>query len=390
MKVSVTIDKTAASVLIEGLPKIEFVTSDLELTQNNNFDFALWALLPIAMRKNQEVKCDFSVSREAYESALKVAKIWARWCPEIFTVPRIDVTISDTKSENNLRELLFFSGGIDSTFSALKLNEEGKNVDCLTVHGMDYKYDDIDKFDALMRQTEKFRNRYFQNSISVRTNIYRVYNTVGCNPRDGYIIHIFALFASGSLFRNYGRYYIAADCRFDQEYSVHPYGSNSATNRLMANENGTLVTRDDDISRAEKTLILANSGIDLASLSICVNYKVRPFNCGICSKCIRTKVMFYANTGVIPDIFRNREIPKDWYQTINVRRKAESMSMANCLDAIEASNHKDELNYKSAFLYWKTEASNARANPFYALNFKSVMKYFLPTFVIQLFKKVKN
>ena len=75
MRISVELHKGSASINIHGLPKIHFLSDDIEPSQNKCCDFALWAILPILMRQNSTAVCDFSVSKSAYQSAILVAKI---------------------------------------------------------------------------------------------------------------------------------------------------------------------------------------------------------------------------------------------------------------------------------------------------------------------------
>ena len=241
---------------------------------------------------------------------------------------------------------------------------------------MDYRFNDLEKFNLLLKQTEKFRAKYFEKSHSVRSNIYEIYDSIGCNPFDGHVTHIFALFASGSLFNSYLKYFIAADYRIDQQYAVHPYGSNSTTNSHMRNAYGQLITRDDDVTRSFKAKYLMDNNANLDSLSICTNYSVRPKNCGICGKCIRTKVMFYAGTGSVPNIFNEHKIPNDWYKSINVNNKIQRVFMGDILDSISVSKSSEQLNYEDAYKYWHQAAVDGRLGKLLKLKqgFKALKK----------------
>ncbi|MEJ2227466.1 MAG: hypothetical protein P8Y67_04340 [Alphaproteobacteria bacterium] len=365
MKVKVHASQNALEIKIGGLPKIQFLSEQINFEDRGYYDFALWAILPIIMRLGSYAKCKFSVSRACYDSVIAVSRIWARWLPELFTEPNFNVDIVDAKVSDNDRILCFFSGGIDSTYSAIRLQEQGvNNLDCLTIHGMDYRFPDINKFQALMDRTSSFRSRMFNKSLVVRTNLYSVYNSINCNPHDGHITHIFALFSCGSLFPDYGTYLIASDYRRDQQFSAHPYGSNSVTNSLIRNANGRLVTRDDDVSRCEKAKKLLQTGIDLSSLSICVDYEFRPQNCGVCSKCVRTKAMFYATSKNIPNIFHDMSIGDDWYKSIDLNSKPGRVFCGDILDAIRLHGLENELGYSEAKKLWEVASVNARNNSF--------------------------
>lgn len=358
MNVFVEINKHSAIIKLENLPDIIFESDGI--ISNNISDFALWAITPITMRLGGDFKCNFKVSKKTFESVKRVIRIWSNWVPEKFQVPNFSnikpVSITSCANKN----CCFFSGGVDSTYSAIKLGSNGIKSDSITIHGMDYKFNDFEKFNLLLKQTENFRVKYFLKSYNVRTNIYDIYDFLECDPFDSHITHIFSLFASGSLFNSYMKYFIAADLRIDQQYAVHPYGSNSATNAYMQNAHGQLITQDDDVGRSAKIKYLIDKNIDLSSISICKKYNIRPKNCGVCGKCMRTKVLFYTVAGYVPDIFIDSTIPNDWYINIDVNDKIQRVFMSDVLDAVSCSNFVSRLNYEDAYNYWRKAAIDSR------------------------------
>lgn len=374
MKITVHVDNYLAKIKVGSLQEIYF-KSDVAI-ESQLYDFALWAVIPLAMRLGEgEIHFGYKVSQKAYNSANQVARVWANWAPEIYSFPNFTGVKTTSVNSNIDRNCTFFSGGLDSTYSAIKLREESILSDSITVHGMDYWFGDHEKFDLLMNQTYKFRKNHFANSYSVRTNIYEVYDSIGCNPFDGQVTHVFALFACGSLF-NYSQYFIAADYRLDQQYTAHPYGSNFATNSLMHNAYGSLVTRDYEVGRGLKAKYLFKRKINLDSLSICANYEFRPRNCGVCEKCMRTKVLFFASSGVIPNIFNNKDIPSDWFRSFELCNKVKRVFFRDILDTILEGSFSTELNYSGAYDYWKEAALKARLGVTESFTLKLVLKRF--------------
>jgi len=116
---------------------------------------------------------------------------------------------------------------------------------------------------------------------------------------------------------------LAADYRLDQQFSAHPWGNNSATNPLFNDGTTFLRTDGDDVARSAKTVLLSESEVALDALSFCVDYKFRPNNCGRCSKCTRTKLMFLAATGTVPDIFVSSDLETNAISSIQLNKKSE-------------------------------------------------------------------
>jgi hypothetical protein len=309
-------------------------------------DFAVWLFLPIAMRENKRLHIKGKGTEKTIQNAKKLSQVWASWMPSHFT--DIDVTfdevVSADVSGNYIEnEICFYSGGIDSTYSiASKTKNEKRPL--LTVHGMEYAFDDNEKFKSFIEKTKPFTDIYAKERIFVKTNAYTVYNKYKVNTKQNHITHIFVLSAVGFLYTGYTKtLLIAADYRLDQQFMVFPWGSNSATNYLFNDGITSLITANDTITRSDKIPFLMESKQILNSLTFCVDKKSRPYNCGTCSKCIRTKIMFFAATGEIPDIFINKDINDNLFDTFNINSKSEQAFITDLYYCAKNNNRLQEL-----------------------------------------------
>lgn len=373
------IDSSANKITAKSnLGDIHYIFPVEQLPILETYDFAIWGFLPIAMRLGKDIYIEGVVSTKTIESAHEVSSIWANWLPNIYQSISIKARkILDVSMPiEHEKHLTFFSGGIDSTYSSYKSYlKNGKDSDCLTVHGMDYKFDDSEKFNELFRQTEEFRKMVFDRSRVIKTDAYSLYSRYGCNPKGGHVTHIFSLFSCGSLFEEYSQYRIAADYRLDQQFAVHPYGSNTASNRMMQNFKGSLITLDDDITRSKKTTYLSQSELDLTTLSICVNYKFRPKNCGKCSKCMRTKAMFYAQNNSIPDVFADMSFNEGWHSSISLTTKINRAFVQDILFTVEKSQNQHTFpDYEKLKLKFLLATQRAAVNPFYGMKLKDLVR----------------
>lgn len=370
------IDQKKIIIHSDQYDSIEYIFPFEEVPAVNFQDFAIWAFLPIAMTQGVDLHLHGTISQRTLDSATKISRIWAQWVAGFYNPVTITADNISSSYQIGSRKLTFFSGGVDSTYSAYKSYlENGKNSDSLTIHGMDYKFDDDSRFIDLFEQTKQFRSEVFNQSRVIKTNIYTIYNKIGCNPKGTHVTHIFSLFSCGSLFDEYNIYQIAADYRLDQQYIVHPYGSNSATNRLMFNTNGQLSTLDDDVTRSEKVEFLANSTLDLTTLSICVDYNSRPKNCGKCSKCVRTKAMFYASNGKLPPIFLDDSFEEDWYEKISLSAKINRAFVLDILTMVEERKQESIFpGYYKVKRKVEEEIKESTLNPFLGMKKKDVLK----------------
>ena len=289
----------------------------------NKSDFAAWLFLPIAMSLGRDIVVDGVGSFETVKNFRILSEIWESWDLDRFS--SVDVSFKkneDYVTKNEGKSLAFYSGGVDSTYSLLKQNS--KKDALLTVHGMDYRYNDDDRFEKLKRKTDSFAKLVGNDRIFVTSNVYDIYGKYKINTRQSHASHIFALAGLSFLFsEQFNDIVISSDYRLDQQYLVHPWGSNSATNKYFSDGCTKLITLDDDVTRSEKLPLLVNNEIALHSLSFCVDYSHRPENCGVCSKCMRTKLMFQAVCGYIPDVFKDKSLDEQSIKCIKLKKNSE-------------------------------------------------------------------
>lgn len=290
-------------------------TSDIPINEYRQ-DFAVWLFLPIAMRSNSNLHINGSGTNITIKNAIKMSQIWSSWMPNHLSDIKISFSnIVDPKQTNYTEDdICFYSGGVDSTYCiGQKVENQNLNkLTLLTVHGMDYNLDDEEKFNKFIDKIKPFASFYGSKHLLIKTDAYQIYSKYKVNTKISHIGHIFALAGCGFLYSGYYKnIIIAADYRLDQQFLVSPWGSNSATNFLFDDGITSLITKNDDIARSEKLEWIASSNIALESSTFCSEKKNRPNNCGVCSKCTRTKLMFLAATGSIPNIFLDMKIHKN-------------------------------------------------------------------------------
>lgn len=307
-------------------------------------DFAVWFFLPIVMRTNQALHIRGIGTPATVKNAEAMSRVWQAWVPGSFCATRItfDHLVTRHEGPEPGRSLCFYSGGIDSTYTLLKRLRSEMSQDLLTVHGMDYKVRDKEKFESFLKHTSAFANCASDTRILVETDASQLYKKFKINETYHHISHIFALAGVGFLHaKEYTDIIIAADRRLDQQFVRGYYGSNSATNFLFDDGTSRLVTDSDDVTRSEKMPLLLESEIALRSLTFCVDKSSRPLNCGVCSKCMRTKLMFLASTGVIPPIFKSDTVPEQWFRCFEYRYPKELSDLLDVIISAKRHGHTD-------------------------------------------------
>ncbi|WP_022961412.1 hypothetical protein [Halopseudomonas pelagia] len=311
---------------------------DLEVQGRDDFSgisntFALWICLPIAMSLNRDLHILGQVSPTALSNAKKLIEIWFAWRPDLFHIIKVSAEHpTETAYAHQQGEIMLYSGGADSTYALLThYLHKGTQVAALTIQGMDYDADDTVRFNALLAKTRPLRDLAINEHYIVRSNAAEIMARYGTHGDCG---HGFQLF--GSLFLLEDRYRsgsIAADCTRQIEMLICPWGTSSLTNPLFASSQFHINTLDIDLGRPEKLAALSTNEMALQCVSFCKKRKIRPDNCGVCSKCSRSKAMFLAETGRIPDMFLDNSFSEDMLLDIDLSNRGERGSAMDLISS---------------------------------------------------------
>ena len=305
---------------------LKFSVSGPLRADTTSCEFAVWALLPIAMRQGNNLHIEGCGDPLICENAERLSRVWETWMPHTFS--RVSVCF-DTYSTQPCRtntDLVLYSGGVDSTHNMLCRHHASKRQSLLTIQGMDYGYDDDERFAALVTKTAAFARSISPERLFVKHNLYPVYRRYKIATG---VSHGFALASSAFLFsRHFALVEIAADHTRAQEYLVHPWGTNSLTNPLFSGTEFKFSTANLELTRCDKLPLIAQSHLALGALTFCKDRKFRPENCGRCKKCVRTKAMFMASIGYIPNgICANSSLSDGMLDNLRLKNKNERSSL---------------------------------------------------------------
>lgn len=300
IQVDINIDGLEAYAT-DGIKTFYFRSSSMIDHNDVAGEFALWAFLPIAMAQGKNLVINSSCSEQALANAGKLVEAWSCWLPSLFSLIKIYSTSKRKLRSNDLprRDLLCFSGGVDSTYTLLTRKFSTFGFDLLTVQGMDYHVSDDERFEKAKLKSNLLLKDFNCDRLYIKTNAYSLYKEYDIQPR---YIYVFVLMGCASLFsERYASLVLAADRVRYQQLEDVPYGSSYATDQFFDNGDFKLLSHADDVTRAEKLPEITKNSSALASLSFCKNRKYRPENCGVCEKCMRTKYMFLATIGTVPE-----------------------------------------------------------------------------------------
>lgn len=247
----------------------------------------LACLLPLAVTTGERLQLSAPLDKSLYQGAMELMRIWEGWYPQLHAIPIEADVLDPAPSTSSLkRTMTFFSGGIDSFFTALRYEaESGSRIDDLVkARGLDIPLQDAQAFERLRARLRKAADEMGMNLIDVSTNLRE---TRFRETKWGELSHGAALASIGlALERGWDRIVISSTHSYD---SLLPWGSHPATDPLLSTTQTQIVHYGAAYNRVQKTEAVSGSDVALRSLKVCALTRTDE-NCSACNKCYRTMI----------------------------------------------------------------------------------------------------
>lgn len=241
--------------------------------------FVALSLLP-AMKLGVPLVSEGPVSRTLLESGLpRIQHFYAIWrydkqnaqYPRYREVPIEAPAVEDVPSASGVG--LLFSGGVDSSFSLVEAREE--ITDLIFIHDFEDPFPPDQAVKAVSGVTN-VAEAFGKRLITAKTNARSVFSQYV--SRRVVVLPAVALQLQGRL----SKVHVASS---DSVKSLHPGLSHPFLDPLWSTTATEIVHDRIDVTRLEKTALIAGDRLLLENLRVCWE----PYqNCGHCDKCVRT------------------------------------------------------------------------------------------------------
>jgi hypothetical protein len=265
-------------------------------------------VLPVlfhAMGRGLSVRVHGDLSESALRNLYEVQRAWSLWKPGLYRVVDLipDRVVAERPRSN--RVIQAFSCGVDATFTLLSnkyLNRERGGYDIaagLLVHGFDVAYDNTSDFAKLAERARRSLEHAGAELKLIRTNSRELNLQSWNNSNTAQLAACLHQFSS-----QYGRALLG---------SAEPYdvpslgvGANPITDNLLSGDVMAVIHDGAGYSRTEKVEAIARFPFYVEHLKVCWEGRSQHENCGVCEKCIRTRLNFAAAGHDEPSCFRGR------------------------------------------------------------------------------------
>ena len=253
----------------------------------------LACLAPVAATIGEPLRLGPPVDVGLLENIRELLRIWTAWYPNLRPVS-IEANIGQAPPRHERRTASFFSGGVDSFFTALRhANGEGtprteEIDDLIFIHGYDIPLENGAAYSATLPVLERAAEELDRRLVVTATNLRatRFGATDWCR-----LSHGAALAAVGlALEPAYATCLIPSSAGYRD---LRFWGSHPLTDPLFSTSTTRVVHDGPAFMRAEKTEYISTSNIALRALRVCWR-SASSLNCNACNNCYRTMLTLEA------------------------------------------------------------------------------------------------
>lgn len=254
-----------------------------------SYDPFLAALLPLAMNTRSELVLNGTVSERLFMNSRQIMKILSGWFDHMQPVD-IKADLSERVQQGSKAVGSFFTGGVDSFYTVLKNLELYQNESRIThliyVHGFDIDVNNQKLFDIVKNEILSAVASLKLEPLLIKTNLREITDRY---VRWGEEQHGAALAAAGLCLSSFFKViYIPSSKPYSQ---LVEWGSHPLLDPLWSDKSLQFIHDGNEANRSQKiSWQLGKSETALKYLRVCWKNTNNSYNCGICGKCVRTKI----------------------------------------------------------------------------------------------------
>lgn len=284
--------------------------SSIPAPDNDDCDSYLLATLMDAMKEGRHINIKGSVSKTLLSNLTELQSAWHKWLPRQYSIIAIHVCHHRSDPPPVAGAVCAFSGGVDATFSVW--HHHNKNCGyrtqhinfCTLVHGFDIPLHEKTAFQKASGRAQTTLADLQIKLYPVTTN-YREIATANWEHCCASAL-VAALI---NLKRAAGTCIIGSSDPYNA--LIIPWGSNPITDHLLGTDSFIVMHDGASHNRNEKVSEISEWKQGVENLRVCWEGDIKDVNCGVCEKCVRTKLNFLAARKTLPSSIPHNDILKE-------------------------------------------------------------------------------
>lgn len=253
----------------------------------------LYPAVLVGMKRQLPVTTEHPVDSVALSGTDNAQAVLDSWFQDLHTVkvdadtapPDVSASASASADSADGRGVgCFFSGGLDSFYSAITHGDEITHV--IFVHGFDIMLDNEKLHQSTVTAMRRAAADLGKPLIEVRTNLRHLHHINGVDW--GKAAHGAMLAHVGLLLSEHVHSVIIPSSYSGAE--IDPWGSHPDLDPSWSSSSVQFIHDSTEVSRPEKAAGIAHSKAALDNLHVCWTNYGNTYNCGKCEKCVRTMI----------------------------------------------------------------------------------------------------
>jgi hypothetical protein len=327
-------------------------------------DFALLAMVPIAMHAMTDLHAEFEVDSVLLDGIEHYQEVWHSWRPDLFK-KKIKIStegehVRSPALHSSSAAVAAFSSGLDSTFTLSRhlMKDAGRSVrniqTATMVHGFDMPLEANDGFEALAQNGLAVCRDLGVDFVTVKTNWRRLIQnwemTFGVGLAS--VLHQFSKSHDVAL--------IATEESYENSPSV--WGNSFWSDRFFSSSRLKIELDGGAYDRIERARYLSRHRQLIPFIHVCYAGPRTGHNCGTCPKCILTKLNFLAAgvaepwpfpQGLTAELIDKMPIKNPWQETF-LKIILASLEQNRAVDGTITRAVRSRLKRHRYRSYWKT------------------------------------
>lgn len=304
----------------------EFQTRDhAVLPEFDGGDFALVAMLPIAMHGMIDLQTEFEVDSRLLDGLDHYQEVWHSWRPDIFK-KKIKITaageyLRSPSPSLSSSAVVAFSSGLDSTFTLSRHVKKDagraiRNVQtAVMVHGFDMPLEANDGFETLAQNGLSICRELGVGFVTVKTNWRRIIQSWEMTFGVGL----------ASVLHQFTKVHDVALIATEESYcnSAPVWGNSFWSDRFFSSSRLKIESDGGAYDRIERAQYIGRHPELVPYIRVCYAGPRTGENCGTCPKCVLTKLNFLAAgvaepwpfpQGLSPELIQKMKIKNPWQE----------------------------------------------------------------------------
>jgi len=268
-------------------------------------DFAAVALCQYCSNKKADLFIDGTLTKSVLFHLDEFIKIWSNWRPDLFSPIKIGAKNITADTPNRKKPaVLAFSGGVDACFSLAAHQKKLLGVSSreiglgVLIVGFDLKSDEKESIKIAYAGVKKALGAFGVPCAVIETNWQQSF----CPDwLMGFAVGVSCVLQT--LAGEYSAGIISSSFNYLQELKMQPHGSHMMINHFLGSYTFPIITTGGTHTRIERIGAIKAYPELIRNLRVCWQPEGGGTNCGVCEKCVRTRLEMMINR-MEPDIFR--------------------------------------------------------------------------------------